>query len=78
MSEEVIESVTKTKKKRQKPEDFIGETFNNGKLEVVGIHGKQGRAITFKVICTECSKDPELFPDGYFVLRILSKTYRAF
>ena len=67
MSEEVIESVTKTKKKRQKPEDFIGETFNNGKLEVIGIAGKQGRATTFKVTCTECSKDPELFPDGYFV-----------
>ncbi len=67
MSEEVIEIATKAKKKREKPEDFIGETFNNGKLRVIGIHGKQGRAVTFKVTCTECSKDPELFPDGYFI-----------
>lgn len=67
MSEEVVENATKTKKKREKPEDFIGETFNNGKLRVIGIAGKQGREMTFKVTCTECSKDPELFPDGYFV-----------
>ena len=56
------------KKKRQKAADFIGETFNEGRLEVVGIIGKtkSGNAI-FKVTCTACSKDPELFPEGYFV-----------
>lgn len=55
--------------KRQKPEDFIGETFNNGKLIVVGIADKTGRdgRKLFKVVCTECSKDRELFPDGYFI-----------
>ena len=68
MSEEVIENTTKTKKKRQKAEDFIGETFNDGKLKVVGIHSKEPyKAVKFKVICTECSKDKELFPDSYFV-----------
>ena len=56
------------KKKREKAEDFIGWKSKDGKLEVIGIIGKtkSGNA-TFKVICTECSKDPELFPDGYFV-----------
>ena len=69
MSEEVIENITRHKKKREKLEDFIGETFNDGKLEVIGIAdetGKNGRKL-FKVTCTECSKDPELFPNGYFV-----------
>ena len=58
------------KKKRapaQKPEDFVGWKSPDGKLEVTEIHGKQGRITTFKVTCTDCSKDPELFPDGYFV-----------
>ncbi len=55
------------KKKRQKPEDFIGWKSPDGRLEVIGIAGKQGTNTTFKVTCTECSKDKELFPDGYFV-----------
>jgi len=60
--------VAENKKKQQKAEDFIGETFNNGRLRVVGIAGKDKWGISlFKVTCTECSKDPELFPDGYFV-----------
>ena len=46
---------------------FIGWKSHDGKLEVVGIAGKQGNITTFKVTCTECSKDKELFPDGYFV-----------
>lgn len=57
--------------KREKPEDFIGWKSPDGKLEVIGItdeKGKCGRTL-FKVTCTECSKDPELFPDGYFVSR---------
>lgn len=45
------------KKKRapaQKPEDFVGWKSPDGKLEVIGINGKQGRAVTFKVTCAEC------------------------
>ena len=59
--------VVEDKKKYEKAKNFIGETFNNGRLKVVGIVGKQGTKVLYKVICTECSKDPELFPDGYFV-----------
>ncbi len=57
------------KKKREKPEDFIGWKSEDGKLEVVGIADrtdKNGRKL-FKVTCTECSKDPELFPEGHIV-----------
>ena len=58
-------------KKREKPEDFIGWKSPDGKLEVVGIHKESvnGKATTFKVICTDCSKDIELFPHGFFVGR---------
>lgn len=55
------------KQKREKPEDFIWWKSPDGKLEVVGIAGKLGKDTTFKVTCTECSKDTELFPLGYFV-----------
>lgn len=55
------------KKKYEKAEDFIGWKSPDGKLEVVGIVGKQHYNVLFKVTCTECSKDKELFPDGYFV-----------
>lgn len=51
----------------EKAKQFIGWKSEDGKLEIIGIAGKQGRITTFKVTCTECSKDPELFPDGYFV-----------
>ena len=37
------------KRKRIKPEDFIGWKSEDGNLEVVGIHGKLGRDIRFKV-----------------------------
>lgn len=58
------------KNKREKPEDFIGWKSEDGKLEVVGIIGKNNHGNSlFKVTCTECSKDSELFPDGYFVSR---------
>lgn len=50
-----------------KTNTFIGWKSQDGKLEVIGIAGKQGSAATFKVTCTECSKDKELFPDGYFI-----------
>ena len=55
------------KKKYEKAEDFIGWKSEDGKLEVIGIAGKQGRNTTFKVNCIECSKDHELFPEGYFI-----------
>lgn len=53
--------------KRMKPEDFIGWASSDGNLRVVGIHGKQGNKTLFKVTCEICSRDKELFPDGYFV-----------
>lgn len=59
--------VFENKKKREKVEDFVGWKSPDGKMEVIGIHGKQGAKTLFKVTCTECSKDKELFPDGYFV-----------
>lgn len=57
------------KKKRQRPEDFIGWKSDDGKLEVIEIYQESinGKPALFKVTCIECSKDPELFPDGYFV-----------
>lgn len=58
------------RKKREKPEDFIGWKSEDGELEVIGIAGRTGKynnVALFKVTCTECSKDKELFPDGYFV-----------
>lgn len=53
-------------RKIEKAEDFIGWVSQDGKLIVVGIV-KKSKHTTFKLVCTECSKDPELFPDGYFV-----------
>ena len=50
-----------------KAEDFVGWVSPDGKLKVVGIIRKtKGGISIFKVTCTECSKDKELFPDGYF------------
>lgn len=51
----------------EKSKYFIGWKSSDGKLEVIGIAGKKGQNTTFKVTCTECSKDKELFPDDYFV-----------
>lgn len=62
-----VDEKSTVKKKRQKSKDFIGWKSLDRKLEVIGIHGKIGKTTTFKVTCTECCKDPELFPDGYFV-----------
>lgn len=62
----MIEEVTETGNKLEK-DNFIGKTFNSGRLEVVGIIGKtKSYNLIYKVTCTECSKDPELFPEGYF------------
>ena len=60
--------VVNSKDKYKKSEDFIGWKSADGKLEVIGIAGKDngGRGL-FKVTCTVCSKDKELFPDGYFI-----------
>lgn len=56
------------KKIRTRARDFIGQTFNNGNLEVVSIDSVDASGKTrFKVICKICSQDPELFPDGYFI-----------
>ena len=55
------------KKNYQKSEDYVGWKSPDGKLKVVGIVGKQGSNAIFKVTCTECSKDKELFPEGYFI-----------
>lgn len=49
------------------PDNFIGWKSDDGLLEVVDVHGKQGRNTTFKVICHKCKEDTELFPAGYFV-----------
>ena len=55
------------KKKKPKPEDFIGETFNDGKLMVVGIAERLPSNTKYYVTCTECSKDKEIFPNEYFI-----------
>ena len=55
------------KNKYEKPEDFVGWKSDDGMLEVIDIHGKQGTATSFKVICHKCKEDKELFPLGYFV-----------
>ena len=63
-----IMEVFENKKKQQKAEDFIGWKSPDGKLEVVGIAGKDKWEVSlFKVTCIECSKDKELFPSGYFI-----------
>lgn len=68
-SPEIVEYVRVSK--REKPEELIGKFFNNGKLKVVGIMEKElrGGPALFKVVCSVCSNDPELFPDGYFLIR---------
>lgn len=49
-------------------DDFIGWKSKDGKLEVIGIEGRDKHgARLYKVTCTECSKDKELFPNEYFV-----------
>lgn len=55
-----------SKKYPEKAEDFVGWKSPDGKLTVISIIQKS-RHTTFKVICTECSKDKELFPNEYFI-----------
>ena len=49
-------------------DDFIGRTFGeNNQVEVVGWFGeRRGNGKLYTVKCSECTKDPELFGDGYF------------
>lgn len=62
--------MTENRTKQQKAADFIGWKSSDGKLEVIGIAGKDKWEVSlFKVTCIECSKDKELFPDGYFISR---------
>lgn len=58
--------MNKKVKKYEKAENFVGWKSHDGKLSVISIV-KKSKHTTFKVTCTECAKDPELFPDGYFV-----------
>lgn len=56
------------KRQNKRSEDFIGKTFNDGKLKVISIAGKDSWGVAlFKVTCEICSKDSELFPDGYLI-----------
>lgn len=55
------------KKKYEKAEDFIGWKSEDGLLEVIGIHGKQGNVTTYRVVCNKCREDKELYQSGYFV-----------
>lgn len=60
----------KDRRKHTKAKDFIGSTFNNGSLIVVGVHGKQGSKTVFSVHCKIChDRDPELFPRNCFKAR---------
>ena len=62
--------MTENRTKQQKAADFIGWKSSDGKLEVIGIAGKDKWEVSlFTVTCIECSKDIELFPDGYFISR---------
>ncbi|WP_447828898.1 hypothetical protein [Aeromonas hydrophila] len=48
-------------------EDIIGQTFNDGKLTVVGWDGeRQGSNKLYQCRCSECAEDPELFGDAVF------------
>lgn len=53
--------------KTGKLKTFIGWKSEDGKLEVVELAGYKKTSALFKVTCTKCSKDPELFPLGYFI-----------
>lgn len=43
----------------------IGRKFNGGKLTVVSRAGKRRSTVLYFVHCDICSKDKELFPDGF-------------
>lgn len=47
--------------------DFVGWKSSDGFLEVIGIEGRKGHNLYYKVICSSCSKDKELYPVDYFI-----------
>lgn len=48
-------------------DSFIGQTFNDGKLTVIGWDGERlGNNKFYKVQCSECAKDLELFVNKIF------------
>jgi hypothetical protein len=50
-------------------DDCAAETSifgNNGQLKVVGHNGSKGNKKQYILYCSVCSKDPELFGEGYF------------
>ncbi|WP_447828932.1 hypothetical protein [Aeromonas hydrophila] len=48
-------------------DEFIGQTFNDGKLVVTGWNGeRRGNNKLYSCFCSECAKDPELFGDATF------------
>lgn len=49
-------------------DDFIGQTSKDGKLKVIGVAGRYGSHLKYKVTCEICTPDTELFPDGYFTI----------
>ncbi|WP_447828897.1 hypothetical protein [Aeromonas hydrophila] len=50
-----------------KEDSFIGTTFNDGKLVVTGIAGKNKHGQKeYSCFCSECAKDPELFDNAVF------------
>ena len=56
-----------SRRKYNRSEDMVGKTYNNGNLRVVEIHETRNGKTYFKVVCSKCSVDKELFPLGYFV-----------
>ena len=57
--------------KKNKPEDFVGWHSQDGKLTVIGIADQKTKTglKLYKVICSICSNDLELYPLGYFIAR---------
>lgn len=53
-------------RKTEELEDFIGWKSEDSGLEVVELL-ERGKHPKYKVVCNVCSKDPELFPLGYFI-----------
>lgn len=47
--------------------DFVGWKSSDGCLDVIGIEGRRGHNLYYRVTCSNCSKDKELHPVGYFI-----------
>lgn len=46
--------------------NYVGETYQDGRLIIIGDNGLTYKLKRYYVKCSECSKDPELFGDGIF------------